>query len=48
VNATGSFDLDPQGDLSGRINAEVGTKSVVIARGTLNVAGSMKAPLLKP
>ena len=48
MNATGSFDLAPGGDLSGRINAELGTKSIVVARGTLNVAGNLKAPLLKP
>jgi uncharacterized protein involved in outer membrane biogenesis len=48
MNASGNFDLTPDGDLSGRISAELGTKSVVVARGILNVAGNLKAPLLKP
>jgi uncharacterized protein involved in outer membrane biogenesis len=48
MNASGNFDLGPDGDLSGRISAELGTKSIVIARGMLNVAGNLKAPLLKP
>jgi hypothetical protein len=48
MNATGNFDLAPDGDLSGRISAELGTKSIVIARGMLNVAGNLKAPLLRP
>ena len=48
MNANGSFDIAPEGELSGRITAEVGTKSVIVARGALTVAGSVKAPLLKP
>jgi len=42
MNASGSFDVAPEGDLSGRIIAEVGSKSVIVARGMLNVAGNLK------
>ena len=48
MSASGSFDVTPDGDLSGRISAEIGSKSVIVARGTLNVGGNLKAPLLKP
>jgi uncharacterized protein involved in outer membrane biogenesis len=48
VNAVGGFDVAPGGELSGRINAEVGSRSTVIARATLNVAGNVKSPLLRP
>ncbi|MCW5605613.1 MAG: hypothetical protein KIT18_13815, partial [Burkholderiales bacterium] len=48
MNATGSFDIGPDGGLSGRISAEVGTGPVIVARGSLNVDGNVKTPLLKP
>jgi hypothetical protein len=47
MNATGNVDVLANGDLSGRVNAELGTKTVVVARGTLNVAGDLKTPILK-
>ena len=48
LNATGAFDVNSAGDLSGRINAEVGSKTIVIAKGTLTVSGNMRTPVLKP
>jgi uncharacterized protein involved in outer membrane biogenesis len=48
MNASGNIDVAPDGELSGRVTAEIGTKSMVVARGTLNVAGNMKTPVLKP
>ncbi|MDP2241251.1 MAG: AsmA-like C-terminal region-containing protein [Burkholderiales bacterium] len=48
MSATGSIDVAADGELSGRINAELGTKSVIVARGSLNVSGNVKSPLLKP
>jgi hypothetical protein len=48
MNATGSFELAPEGELSGRISAELGSKSIVVARGLLNVGGTLKTPLLRP
>jgi len=48
MNASGNLDVAPDGDLSGRLTAEIGTKSVIVARGTLNVAGNMKTPVLRP
>jgi len=30
------------------VSAELGTKTFVVARGTLQVTGSLKSPLLKP
>jgi len=48
MNATGSVDIAPNGDLSGRVGAELGSKTVVVARGTLNVTGNLRSPVLKP
>ena len=48
MNATGNVDVAPDGELSGSVTAEVGSKSVIVARGTLNVAGNLKNPVLKP
>jgi hypothetical protein len=48
MNATGNVDVAPDGDLAGRVTAEIGSRSVIVARGTLNVAGNLKTPVLKP
>jgi hypothetical protein len=48
MNATGHVDVSASGDLAGRISAEVGSKSTVVARGTLAVGGNVRNPLLKP
>ncbi|MDH5535186.1 MAG: AsmA family protein, partial [Betaproteobacteria bacterium] len=48
MNATGSVDVAPNGKLSGRINAVLGSGSVVVARGTVGVSGFVKLPVLGP
>ena len=48
MNATGNLDVASDGGLAGRISAELGSKSVVVARGNLAVAGNIKNPVLKP
>jgi len=48
MQAAGNFDISPNGELSGRISAELGSKSVVVARANLTVAGNLKTPVLKP
>jgi len=48
MSANGNVDVAPNGDLSGRVSAELGTKTFVVARGTLSVAGNLKSPLLRP
>lgn len=48
MNAVGGLEISQEGDLSGRISAELGSKSTIFARGALNVAGSVKSPLLRP
>jgi hypothetical protein len=47
MNASGAVDVAPNGDLSGRINAQLGSKSVIVARGNLLVTGNLKTPVLK-
>ena len=46
MNGTGNVDVSPTGDLSGRLNVVLGSQTVTVARGTLNVSGSLKDPLL--
>jgi hypothetical protein len=47
MNASGAVDVAANGDLTGRVNAELGSKSVVVARGTLIVTGNVKTPSLR-
>jgi hypothetical protein len=46
LTATGSIDVAATSELAGRINAQLGTPTQVIARGALNVTGGVKDPLL--
>jgi hypothetical protein len=48
MSASGSVEIAPNGELSGRISAQVGSKSLVVARGTLTVGGNLKTPTLRP
>jgi hypothetical protein len=47
MNATGNVDVAANGELSGRVSAELGSKTVVVARGNLSVAGNLKTPILR-
>ncbi len=46
LNAAGAVDVSPAADLSGRISVQVGSQTVTVARGTLNLGGNLKGPLL--
>ena len=46
MNASGAVDVN-DGALSGRINAELGTKGVVVARGALTPGGTLRDPVLR-
>ena len=48
MNATGNVEVAAGGDLSGRVSAELGTKTYIVAKGTLTVTGNLKSPLLRP
>jgi hypothetical protein len=47
MNASGSVDVAPDGALSGRISTQLGSKTVIVARGNLVVTGNLKTPVLK-
>jgi hypothetical protein len=47
MQASGNFDVAPNGDLSGRVSAELGSKTFTVARGTLAVVGNLKTPVLR-
>ena len=47
MRASGNVDIGPNGELSGRISAELGSKSVIVARGNLALTGHLKTPVLK-
>jgi len=47
MNASGSVDVAPDGALSGRISTQLGSKTVIVARGNLVVSGNLKTPMLK-
>ena len=47
LNAQGNVDVSDSA-LSGRINAEISTKSTIVARGGLSPGGTLRDPLLRP
>jgi hypothetical protein len=47
MNASGNVDVAPNGDLSGRIATQLGSRTVIVARGNLVVTGNLKTPVLK-
>jgi hypothetical protein len=47
MNSSGRVDIAPNGDLSGRISTQLGSKTVVVARGNLSITGNLKTPVLK-
>jgi hypothetical protein len=47
MNASGNVDVAPDGSLSGRISTQLGSKTVIVARGNLVVTGNLKSPVLK-
>jgi hypothetical protein len=47
LSAYGVLDV-AAGDLSGRVNIDVGSRNNIIARGTVTVGGSLKEPVLLP
>ena len=46
MSASGNVDVS-DGNLSGRINAELGTKGIVVARGALTPGGTLRDPVLR-
>jgi hypothetical protein len=48
LNASGNLAVGSDGALSGRINAELGARNLVVARGSLAVTGAVRDPLLRP
>jgi uncharacterized protein involved in outer membrane biogenesis len=47
MNATGNVEVAADGGLSGHVSAEIGTRSVIVARGTLAVSGNVTTPVLR-
>ncbi len=45
-NANGTLDVSPAAALAGRINVQIGSPTVTVARGILTVSGSLKDPVL--
>jgi hypothetical protein len=47
MNAAGAFDILPKGELSGRLNIQVGPKGRIVAAGSVGVTGNVRNPVLK-
>ena len=47
LNASGSVSVTPNGDLSGRVHAELGSKGGVVARSILTLGGTLQDPRLR-
>jgi len=48
MSGTGSVDISPASELSGRLTIEVSAGATVIAHGVLNLSGGVKDPVLSP
>jgi hypothetical protein len=48
LRADGEITVGPGGSLSGRVQAEVGSGSIVVGRGNLAVRGNLRTPVLLP
>ena len=48
LNASGALNIGSDGSIAGRLNAELGSKGLVVARGGLNITGAVRDPLLRP
>ena len=48
MRANGEVTINPDGALTGRIRAEVGTGSIIVGRGNLAVRGDIRTPVLLP
>ncbi len=48
LNASGVLNVGADGALAGRINAELGSRGLVVARGNLGITGAVRDPLLRP
>jgi hypothetical protein len=46
MNGTGAIDVSPAAELSGRLNLVLGSSAVTVARGSLQVSGQLKDPIL--
>ncbi|UCF74965.1 MAG: hypothetical protein JSU71_11985 [Betaproteobacteria bacterium] len=48
MRANGEVTINPGGELTGRIRAEVGTGALIVGRGNLAVRGDIRTPVLLP
>jgi hypothetical protein len=47
LNAAGSFEIRPKGELAGRLAIQVGPRGTVVAQGTVGVGGDVRNPVLR-
>jgi len=48
LNASGALNISADGVLAGRVNAELGSRGLVVARGNLGISGAVRDPVLRP
>jgi hypothetical protein len=48
LNASGALNISADSALAGRVNAELGSRGLVVARGNLGITGTLRDPLLRP
>jgi hypothetical protein len=47
MTAAGGFEIQPKGELAGRLGIQVGPKGTVIAQGNVAVSGDVRNPVLR-
>ena len=48
LNANANFTISSDSALSGRVSASLGSRGLVVARGTLSILGEVRSPLMRP
>jgi len=48
LNASGALNIGTDSALAGRVNAELGSRGLVVARGNLGITGVLRDPVLRP
>ncbi len=47
LNAAGGFEIQPKGELAGRLGIQVGPRGTVVAQGNVAISGDVRNPVLR-
>jgi hypothetical protein len=47
MSAAGGFEIQPKGELAGRLGIQVGPRGTVVAQGNVAISGDVRNPVLR-